>query len=350
MHRFLKIISLSLLLVSCGSPETKVSKKIELRGNTQGTTYQIILADADLNFKPEAIDSVLAAFDTILSTYIDSSLISKINASETNFSGFDKAHFFQRVYEESMEVYQLSEGAFDPSVFPLVAGWGFMKNVKSPLKQAEVDSILQFVSLEKSKLHELSFVQKGTKSQVYFTKKDPRFKLDFNAIAQGLSVDVLVEFLESKGYKNYFVEIGGEIRVSGKNPDGENWRIGIDLPVENQAERQLENILATDHGAIATSGNYRHFYELDGKKYAHTLDPRTGFPVQHSLLSATVFAPKCSTADAYATVFMVIGLEKAKAFMEKHPELNLEAYFLYSDEKGAIKRYETRGIEAMMQN
>jgi len=315
-------------------------------GETQGTTYQIILAEEKANFTNAEIKSILAGFDLSLSTYKDSSIITKLNDSESTVELIDSTGYFKRCYQESELVYKASNGAFDPSVFPLIDGWGFMKNLETPLSKTTVDSILQFVSFENEKYHSLQF--KG--DTIQSIKKDKRFKLDFNAIAQGLSIDVLTEFISSRGHKNFYVEIGGEMRVVGKNRIGENWKIGIDVPKDNAVPdgvRQLENVLSISNKSIATSGNYRNFYVKDGKKYAHTLDPRTGYPVDHSLLSATVISDNCSTSDAYATVFMVIGLEESKKFVNNHPELNLEVYFLF-DDHNKIGRYFNKSVEAYL--
>jgi thiamine biosynthesis lipoprotein len=336
-----------LFLTSCDS-SNKVNE-IEghvFQGETQGTTYQIILAEEKANFTNAEIKSILASFDMSLSTYVDSSIITKLNQSETSIDLIDTTGYFKRCYEESKLVYKASKGAFDPSVFPLVEGWGFMKNLETPLSKSTVDSILKFVSFENDKFHSIEFDGDIIRS----SKKDKRFKLDFNAIAQGLSVDVLSEFISSRGHKNFYVEIGGEMRVKGTNRSGEKWKIGIDVPkadTSSNGVRQLENVLSISNKAIATSGNYRKFYVKDGKKYAHTLDPRTGYPVEHSLLSATVISNNCSTSDAYATVFMVIGLEESKKFVKNHPELGLEVYLLY-DDNNAIKRYHNKSVEAYL--
>jgi thiamine biosynthesis lipoprotein len=349
MRVWLKIISVFSLAFasSCaGNFDTSVVQKTVFQGETQGTTYQIIIPEVDVDFTRNDIDGLLSQFDDILSTYIDSSLIGQFNASTDTFSAVDPYGFFEEVYTESREVFELSNGAFDPSVFPLIAGWGFMKNLETPLSATEVDSIISFVSFEKDNLHAVQFSKQTNGTKIKFQKKDPRFKLDFNAIAQGLAVDKVAEFIESKGHADYYVEIGGEIRVKGKNPDGAKWRLGIDKPeASSQVNRTLENVLEVENGSVATSGNYRKFYEVDGKKYAHTLDPKTGFPVQHSLLSATVLTDKCSKADAYATVFMVIGVEKTKEFLKTHPELNLEVYLLFSDSKGKLRRFASDGMK-----
>lgn len=315
---------------------------VVFHGETQGTTYTIILAEDKANFTQKEITDLLHAFDLSLSTYIDSSVISRFNRSEKELELIDTTGFFKKCYELSKDIYHRSFGAFDPSVFPLVEGWGFMKDLKTPLSPLKVDSILHFVSFEEDKFHETLF--DGDK--IKLTKKDRRFKLDFNAIAQGQSVDVLAHFVRSRGHKNFYVEIGGEMIVQGKNREGLRWKIGIDVPKEsaNKEVRQLENVLSITDRAIATSGNYRKYYVKDGKKYAHTLDPRTGYPVQHSLLSATVISNNCATSDAYATVFMVIGLEETKKFLDKNKDLGLEVYLLF-DQSGEIKRYFSPSVE-----
>ncbi len=332
-----------MLLVSCGQEaEIKAIEGAVFTGETQGTTYTIILAEEKANFTQEEITNLLKTFDLSLSTYVDSSVISRLNYSENTIRIVDSTNYFKNCYFLSKEVFDRSNGAFDASVFPLVEGWGFMKDLKTPLTKEKVDSILQFVSFEKNKLHEIKF-QGDT---IILTKKDKRFKLDFNAIAQGQSVDVLSDFISSRGHKNYYVEIGGEMIVKGKNREDQPWKIGIDVPKENTKSevRQLENVLSISNRAIATSGNYRKFYIKDGKKYAHTLDPRTGYPVKHSLLSATVISSDCATSDAYATVFMVIGLEETKKFLEKNQDLGLEVYLLF-DKDGEIGRFYSPSAE-----
>ena len=218
---------------------------------------------------------MLHEFDLSLSTYIDHSIISKLNASTGSFSILDSSHFFKECYEISQHIYKLTDGEFDPSVFPLVKGWGFMNNMESPLSQESVDSLLQFVSFSDSLYHTVSF----SNDDVKLVKFHDSFKLDFNAVAQGQSVDVICDYLINKGYKNYYVEIGGELRTSGVNREGLAWRVGIDSPQELLTERVLDNILNLTNNAVATSGNYRKFYEINGVKYSHTLSPKTGYPV-----------------------------------------------------------------------
>lgn len=334
-----------LFLVGCQPEKEPVFKEgFVFQGETQGTTYQLIIAEDEVNFTKLEIQNLLAEFDTVLSSYIDSSLISKMNRMEGSAFFTDSTGYFKECYEESMAVFRTSNGAFDCSVFPLVEGWGFMQNVETPLNKTKIDSILQFVSSEKDKLHKVDF----TDQTIHFTKLDKRFKMDFNAIAQGLAVDKIAEFIESRGHKNYYAEIGGELIVKGKNRSGEHWNIGIDVPEEKEQKdgvRRLESILSITNKAIATSGNYRKYYVKNGKKYAHCLDPRTGFPVNHSLLSATVISNKCSTSDAYATVFMVLGLEGTKKFLTNHPKLKLEVYLLYDLKNGKIGKFKSKGMK-----
>ena len=172
--------------------------------------------------------------------------------------------------------------------------------------------------------------------------------LDFNAIAQGYTVDVLADFFESNGIENYLIEWGGEIKARGKNHDEQWWKIGIDKPVENIDEREIEAVIELKNMALATSGSYRKFYEKDGIKYSHTIDPKTGYPVQHSLLSATVLANDCMTADAYATAFMVMGMEKARVFLKDNKDLDLDVYFIYSTEAGVWKTYYSKDLEEVI--
>lgn len=337
------IISLGAAFTSCES-ET-IYEIHTIRGNTQGTTYTIIIVDDKGEIEKSEIDAQLRNFDLSLSTYIDESVISKINNSSSSIVISDAFHFFEKCYLESQHIYKVSEGKFDPSVFPLVKGWGFMNDLETPLAQAQIDSILNFVSFEKGRYHQVKFKD----AQITATKNNPNFKLDFNAIAQGLSVDVIYDFIENKGCKNFYVEIGGELKVKGHNKNGTPWNIGVDSPIENLLTRERDTIIHISDKAIATSGNYRKFYVKDGVKYSHTLNPSTGKPVTHSLLSATVIADKCSTADAYATVFMVMGTEGALKFVNEHPEENLEVYLLYANSKGEIEYAMSEGFSKYLE-
>lgn len=224
------------------------------------------------------------------------------------------------------------------TVAPLVNAWGFgFKNKLDP-DSIPVDSLLELVGYKKVHLIDGKLL-----------KDDPRIMFDASAIAKGYGVDVVADFLESKGVENYMVEIGGEIRAKGKNNKGKIWRVGIDKPIDDPSSlsREIQDVIELGKGAMATSGNYRQFYIKDGKKYAHTIDPRLGYPVQHSLLSASVIAPDCMTADAYATAFMVLGLEKSIEIVEK--DTLMEAYFIYSDNDGNLKTFTTAKLKEMIQ-
>jgi len=282
-----------------------------------GTNYHIIYqSDSDLH---ENIRIELQKVDNSLSPFNESSIITAINQNRDVVP--DK--MFLEVFQKSLDISRSTDGAFDITVAPLVNAWGFgFKNGEQPTPH-QVDSLLQMVGYEKVTL-------KNGKIK----KQDARIMLDCSAIAKGYGSDVVARLLRSSDVKNFMVEIGGEIVTSGVNPQRLPWKIGVTKPKDDSLAlgNELQSKLNVTDKAMATSGNYRNFYYKGGKKYAHTIDPKTGYPVQHTLLSATVLANDCATADAYATSFMVMGLEKAQLLLKAHPELM--AYFIYSDEKG----------------
>ncbi|MBN2485091.1 MAG: FAD:protein FMN transferase [Bacteroidales bacterium] len=305
--------------------------KDTLHGDIQGTTYSITYEDRPgRNLQPR-IEQLLHKFDMSLSLYEKKSVISRINRNEKNVK---PDRFFKTVFHKAEEVYHLSNGAFDITVAPLVNAWGFGPEKKADVDSALIDSLLAFVGMEKISL------EKGT-----IIKAHPSVQIDANAIAQGYSVDIVAEFLERKGIKNYLVEIGGELRAKGVNKKGEPWKIGIDKPVDNNFSpgENLQAILQLNNKSLATSGNYRKFFEKDGVKYAHSINPKTGYPIISRLLSATVMADDCITADAFATAFMVMGLEKSIVYVSNHPELNV--YLVYSDDDGNFKTFMTPGMK-----
>jgi thiamine biosynthesis lipoprotein len=230
---------------------------------------------------------------------------------------------FKEVFNLAMDISKDTDGAFDITVAPLVNAWGFgFKNGSQPSSH-QVDSLLQLVGYEK-----VSMVDGKV------TKRDPRIMLDCSAIAKGYGTDRVARLLRSRGIQNYMVEIGGEVVTSGVNPDRVPWKIGVTKPTDDSLNigHELQTVLNVTDKAMATSGNYRNYYFKGGKKFAHTVDPKTGYPVQHSILSATVLSKSCAVADAYATSFMVMGFDKARQVLERHPELM--AYFIYSNQKG----------------
>jgi len=332
----LLFLLLLVLFNSCSSGENKVETNFAvIQGEAQGTTYTIQLVGEGKKVSKSEIDKLLNNFDASLSTYEPSSYITQFNNASFFYAFPDKDNYFKKCLEKSQFVYDLSNGAFDPTVFPLIEAWGFFKDLKTPLTKQKADSIIAFVSFEKDKI--ISY--KCQNDSVILHKRDERLKLDFNAIAQGLAVDIIADLLTSKGYKNFYTEIGGEIRVAGTNREGNKWRIGIDTP-KTEGERSIQKVLPVTNKSIATSGNYRKFYEVDGEKYAHTIDPKTGMQVQHSLLSATVLAKECAIADGFATVFMVLGLDKTKQFLKENPNLGIEVFLIF-DEKGKYKTFST---------
>ncbi|HKH61315.1 MAG TPA: FAD:protein FMN transferase [Flavitalea sp.] len=307
------------------SCDEKKSQIVKVAGTAQGTTYHITyISAANIDYKTE-LDSILKKIDSSLSTYLPVSIISRINNNDSNVV-VDK--YFTDVFEEALRISAKTAGLFDVTVAPLVNTYGFGFTKKGLIDSSSIDSLLQFVGYEMVKIENGKVI-----------KAKPQVMLDFNAIAQGYTVDVLATFLETKKIENYLVELGGEVKAKGKKNKNEFWKIGIDKPNENPGEgRLLQAVVDLRDKALATSGNYRKFYVENGKKYAHIIDPRTGYPVKHNLLSATVIADNCMTADAYATAFMVMGLERSRQFLSTHQEIQLEVYFIF-EENGKWKTF-----------
>jgi thiamine biosynthesis lipoprotein len=298
---------------------------IYLEGNAQGTTYHIQYFDSKNRNLQKEIERLLKRFDASVSTYQSTSLISKINHNEKYGRTDD---YFNACFLKAMEIWKLTDGAFDPTVYPLVNAWGFGPEKKNKLEQAKIDSLLTFVGFEKITL-----------SHGKITKSDPRVSLDFNAFAQGYSVDLVSDLLLSKGITSFVVEIGGEVYAHGQR-DGLPWYIGLEQPVENKTNvNPLNVIFQIENIGVATSGNYRKFTVENGVKIAHHIDPKTGNPTSNQLLSASIFTDKCISSDALATAILVMGLEKAKEFLSAHTEI--QAYLIYSDEDGKYQVYIT---------
>lgn len=320
-------------LFSCMRLDNARTYYFKIQGFTQGTSYHVTYSSRDsINIQP-MVDSVLASFDKSLSTYDSLSLISAFNQPG---SGVEVDEKLAVCFNKAREVYHRTNGAFDITIAPVVNYWGFGFTAHAEnfhVDSAIIDSLLQFVGMDKVELEAGRLV-----------KKDPRLMLDVNAIAQGYAVDVVCDFLGDMGTKNYLVEIGGEVRAKGKNARGEFWRVGIDKPVEGNyiPGQNLQAVMSLKNQSLATSGNYRKFIEKDGVKYAHSIDPKTGFPSRHQLLSATILAPDCITADAYATACMVLGLEKAKQLVEQIDDI--EAYLIYNDKNGKFQTFSTPGL------
>jgi thiamine biosynthesis lipoprotein len=282
-----------------------------------GTVYNITY-QSDEDLKTD-IEAELQKVDNSLSPFNKTSIITKVN----NNQPIAVNDMFTEVFDLAEQVSKETNGAFDITVAPLVNAWGFgFKKGITPDKHV-IDSLRSLVGYQK-----VSLVGNKVK------KQDKRIMLDCSAIAKGYGSDIVARYLRRKGISNYMIEIGGEIVTSGINEKRTPWRIGVTKPTDDSLNlnQELQTVLNVTDKAMATSGNYRNFYYKGGKKYAHTIDPKTGYPVQHNILSATVLADNCATADAYATSFMVMGLDGAKKILAKHPELM--AYLIYSDSKG----------------
>ena len=297
-----------------------------------GTTYHITYQSDD-NLKKE-IEETLKAVDQEFSMFNPQSTVALINEGKRPTLSDD----FLEVYQLAQQVNEESDGAFDITVAPLVNAWGFgFKNQQMP-NNYQIDSLRRLVGME----HVSLAGAKGSQS-VRFQR--PRMMLDFSAIAKGYGTDRVARLLMSHDVANFMVEIGGEVYAKGNSEKRLPWRIGVSKPVDdpdNDAQ-ELETVLNVTNQAMATSGNYRNFYYKGGRKYAHTIDPKTGRPVQHSLLSATVLAPTCAEADAYATSFMVMGLDKARQVLERKKQL--KAYFIYQNAQGGLSVWKSEGLD-----
>lgn len=313
-------------LVSC-TPQKQYTK---IEGFTQGTTYSITYYDSLSRDLSVQIDSILERIDHSMSIYNDSSIISRVNSNITD--SIDD--LLKEVIVSSFDIYDLTEGAFDITVGPVVREIGFGKEKTHGIDSAKVKMLLPLIGMNKIHLE-------GNRLK----KDDSRIQIDVNAIAQGYTVDVIGKYLEINGIKHYLVEVGGEITARGKNSKGTDWVVGIDKPVESTlpGENIQAKISISSGYGLATSGNYRKFIEVNGQKYAHTINPKTGLPELNSLLSATVVAPNATKADALATAFMVKGVDWSKNFVENSN--NIDAYLVYSDSQGNYLVWMNEGMK-----
>ena len=315
---------------SCNLSENKI-EKIQFSGNAQGTYYAVTYYDSlGRNFQPQ-IDSLLNDFDQTASLWVDSSLLRKLNSNET----VKLNSLIKDLFEKSFSVSETTSGYFDITVGKLVNAWGFGFLGNRTVDMLVIDSLKQYVGYDKIQIADSILV-----------KENPNIEIDFNAIAQGYSVDMVVNYLLSQGVENLLVDIGGEVVARGAKPKGKMWVVGIEKPAESKYSTQkIEIKISLNDMAIVTSGSYRKYYESNGIKYSHNIDPFTGKPVEHSLLSVSVLAPNAWEADAMATAFMVMGLDKALEFLEKNDAY--DAYFIF-DENGEYKTYSTDGFEKII--
>jgi FAD:protein FMN transferase len=307
---------------------------VRIEGETMATTYHITYFDEDQrNFK-KSIDSLLVLVNQSINTYNPASEASIFNKTSKSFR-FQLPYLLPPV-KVAQQVFSESQGAFDPTVMPLVNLWGFgYKKVTRP-DSSKVDSIRNFIGFENIQFNQDSI-----------WKLDPRSQLDFGGIGQGYGADVITDFLKSKGIKNMLVELGGEGMACGINlQSGKPWELGILDPNSIEQNQSFKAYVSLKDKSFTTSGNYFNYRVVDGKKYSHTIDPQTGHPAVREILSASVFAADCSTADAWGTAFMVMGHEKAIELLKQHPEL--EAFLIFTTPEGMQQTYATPGIAASL--
>jgi thiamine biosynthesis lipoprotein len=319
----MRLIFLSFLLIffSCSS-EKNNKVLVTNTGETQGTFYHIkyLIKDA-VNLQPR-IENILSSVDSSLSTYVPYSLISKINYRQDNIVD----SLFETVFNCAQLVHKQTEGAFDCSIAPLVNAWGFGFEKKQNLDSLKIKKILKNIGFDK-----------------IYIKNDSlnipkNMMIDFNALAQGFTVDLIAKFLDDNSITDYLIEIGGELKSKGSNASDKIWRVGVDKPIDEiDLQDRFQFIMKLENKSIATSGNYRKYFEENGKKYSHTVSPFNGYPVMNNFLSVSVIHDDCMLADAYATAFMVMGKSKTLKFLDNFPEI--EAYIVYTDKNGKFKTY-----------
>lgn len=332
--RFIFFLCLVTFFISGCKPVIK--DYFTIQGSTMGTTYSVILEDKLGSDLKDDIDSLLIRINKAASTYDTSALISLFNNNYQGYLMLAKSDtLLNRYLNENFilarEIFINSDGAFDPTVMPLVNYWGFgytPKNKITDVDSFRISDILLEVGMSKLEL-----------TQEIINKDSEGIELDFSAIAKGYAVDQVAAMLEGRGIDNYYVEIGGEVFAKGINASGNVWRTGINIPSSEASPGAFMHVLEIDNRGIATSGNYRNFYEVDGKIYSHTINPATGFPERNDLLSATIIAPTCALADGYATACMVLGVEGAKELIEKIDDI--EAVLFYTDNEGNMITFDT---------
>ena len=333
LKRFCSFLVVAILFISCD----KSTDFYTIQGEAQGSTYSIKYIAIEEKVTKNQIDSLLTAFDLSLSTYRPDSKISKINTGDSTVVVDE---FFAETFQLSNQIYKETNGLFDPTIGVLVNAYGFGPNKKQEnLSQKQIDSLLQFVGFDKIKLNENKTI----------SKKHNQTFIDFNAIAQGYSVDVVVNYLKSKGIENAIIEIGGELFALGKNTiDNKNWVVGIDDPLQKPEERTLIAKVNLENLGMATSGNYRKVMidEKTGKKFVHIINPKTGLAQKNNVLSATVLSKSSGLSDGYATAFMLMTLEESKVFLQKHPELYV--MLLYVDEVNKMQQFTTENFNSLI--
>jgi thiamine biosynthesis lipoprotein len=327
----------ALIMASCG---TRAPQWTTLKGNAQGTTFTITYLDSLDRDLSRPVDSLFTVMDRSLSLWDSTSTISRFNAAVDSFATGDR--HFQVVLALAMQQWRTTEGAFDGTVLPLVRAWGLGRNGRAELDTAAVDSLLGCVGMPRIHIPD-SWERSGEGGSLVFRKNAPCVQFDPNGIAQGYTVDMIALLLRMHRIERYMVEVGGEVRTAGSNERGTAWNIQIDKPVDGDRHTQQVVVPVQDR-ALATSGNYRKYIEIDGRRYGHTIHPRTGRPAMNELLSASVIAEDCATADAVGTALMVMGRERAQGWLARHPEL--QAYLISDDANGGFDVWHTTGWPA----
>jgi len=337
--RFLIVLLATILLSACHTQSRQnTHEPIRLGGEAQGTYYSVIYYDSLQRDLQTQIDSLLNRFDLTASLWVDSSLLRRVNANLTD----TLTPLFADILQKSLYINRYTDGAFDCRIGRLVQAWGFSFRQREDLDYHTLDSLLDAARAE---------VSVDTSDGTYLLRKEnPATELDFNAIAQGYASDLLAQYLESHGITSYIVNIGGEVISRGAKPDGKPWVAGIEQPSENRySDPIVQTRIALCDQSVVTSGSYRKYYERDGMRYSHTIDPATGRPVNHTLLSASVVERECWLADAMATAYMVMGLERSKVFISTHPDgPGTQAVFFIYDSCGTLSTYSTPAFERMI--
>ena len=332
------VTTMALLASACNRTG---QQPVRINGEAQGTYYSIIYYDSLQRDFSTAIDSLLADFDQTASLWVDSSLIRLVNDNNDIVVN----DLFATLTELSVQMHQFTDGTFDCTVGKLVNAWGFGFSKRQDMDSATIDSLRRYVGPQPT-------IVRLSNGQAKVCKPSDETTFDFNAIAQGYATDLLSRFLERQGIYNYIVDIGGEVYARGCKPDGSAWSVGIERPAANRySSPEIETSIQLRDKAVVTSGSYRKYYEKDGLRYSHTIDPKTGWPVEHNLLSVTVIDTAAWRADALATAFMVMGLDKAKQFIASHPDDSgtQAVFFIYSDGDG-YKTYATQKFNEMNSN
>ena len=329
-----RLVAIFLVLIVYNPVMSQQLQVQHSNGYAQGTTYSIDYVDNQNRKFDDAFIQLLSDFDQIFSAYKSTSIISRINRNEDTVK---VDSLFEHCFNRSMTISKESNGDFDITVAPLVNAWGFGPKQRMEMDSAIVDSLFHCIGYK-----DVSIVN----HQVI--KKNPRITLDFDAIAQGYSTDLVSQFLRTKGVNDFLVNIGGEVYASGTNAYGNKWRVQVEMPYENSSDslNPIKCTLEVKNLAVSTSGNYRNFYIENGKRYSHEINPHTGYPARSNLLSSTIIARDCESADGYATATMVMGLDASIQFLKKHPEL--DAILLFSKPDGTIDSYQTKAIDGMI--